>query len=1525
MTEKLLDKSSYGLLRTNPKLTGNVKIVSNETDIYLESFSANTQLSSSKFKAFKVSGESTYDKDVHKFFNNGRFPKDLAYDVFQAYSDVNILSKYKDQYEMFYSAGTRTITSTSYDESLGMFAPLYLNEQIPKYFVIFRVDGPVTVNGKNNSSQFTDISVAQTSIEFKEKILNNCTAVKTFDLSDNSKLGKYIRRYREQDGFPSAPLNVSWRKDEPFRWNGISYEFGGFTSNGKFVYEDFVTKDTTIMNFEYLVSKGFEQCGVLSANILNLEFLFDDPNVNDYEINRYFGLYVNDIEEGEFKLSGEGFFDSPLTTQTPQITSTKTISKDLNTPLEISNPNGVLLYVDGSSVSTVTGFPTSSRVNEVESIFYVKNKDDDFYTVRRGSNWGENELRLSNKKIDISKLSGLDSPEAFTYATLIDEPGHAMMSIKVLGALQDGVRISLYDGDDLISDIAANSSEAVTPGTNSGTFFNPTGGVSEIVKAITSAVNDGIPEEDRFFTASYSGDTVYLISRLTGTRFNKLKFTVNWDEYDPINIKTYPLTSTSILTQNFVGGTDKNKTQLKVNINDVDRFVSGKYIKSLKGYVQITGYVPYTLEPSSTGNSYTDIDKYMILQLEEPTPSISNTGQISLYSEFKPTFGRFSIFPIKDFDFDFYSDQYSNLGELLYEKNYYTDTALSEVGSNPDIIDFYSDGGFANLLGLLKASDPDETFDSTINSEYERLEENYLKSQAVSSRVIPYINKWGYYKGGKDVRNNPYRLNLSEAFTTNNFAPSKYDYKRSPYGFSHEWYYLSEIPSYFTDDAVEESWSYFTSAPTDSTEPAVNGGIYVPGTFQDITTNNFDEFFIADKLINGSSTVLIDRQLRYGTFEGGNDQNFAETFLRGVKVIAKKLSDPNVTVNFNANSLSYTLDSEFNDYKFSVMLVPNSPDKPRQQIKIVKNEKWKTIVMMIFITVEYDCINDSEQTIDRTSLYSLRDAYSTNSDCTPDILTDGSYTYESGLMQGALKFDSSGSWSEDPSKFLITGQPDINGSPTKFIRDLTIGLDGQYNNIQFEINNDTYSIEGITRVLSDDKFVCTTINKNGSPIFVPTFNPPNTTLRNATYVTVNGGYQKFVNLLNSVSFASIADSINKGDPSVVYETVKEDGNPVVDANGNFVQTFMLELRAPDDILKSIYVGAVPDPNKPTIFNLIDVIGYDLSLQTNPRLTPIFRHSGKYEPISYDVFKFRDPYLEYDFTNPTGSTSQIIDEDYKQKVFELTRHANTQFNSSDVSNFGQIRNLFYHKINPEDPASVLELFNDKAFQSLYPLINEVGIDYKYSYIFSSNWDPGYFDKYIDKGTKVRVIGTRSMTEKPAFFGSKNMETPDVITLETFSGVPYQENAISQPSLANGTFMYRETNSSIETYLFIEKRLEEFLFTYVKESITRYINPEFGFGNTDTLDDDVYQYIRQNLLKRYRIGSIDLYTKSSRTVGETNYTTAELDNTNKVLQGLSLEDNFSAKILNRNSFDTRLIYNKKVGYSESIGFSVSLIKK
>ena len=197
MAVRLLDKTSYNILRTNPKLTTNIKIVTDQDNVYLESFNANEQLSKKRFKSFKVDPDfSTYDKDLYRFYSEGSFPSNLAYQVKTNFSRSSVLANYGEQYEMFYASGTRSIGSEVYTQDLGMLAPLWLDEQVPDYFVIFRLDDPAAVNNLNATNALDGKDDAQTSEDFTKNVLENCTAIKTFDLTTNSPIGRYIRNYR---------------------------------------------------------------------------------------------------------------------------------------------------------------------------------------------------------------------------------------------------------------------------------------------------------------------------------------------------------------------------------------------------------------------------------------------------------------------------------------------------------------------------------------------------------------------------------------------------------------------------------------------------------------------------------------------------------------------------------------------------------------------------------------------------------------------------------------------------------------------------------------------------------------------------------------------------------------------------------------------------------------------------------------------------------------------------------------------------------------------------------------------------------------------------------------------------------------------------------------------------------------------------------------------------------------------------------------------------------------------------------
>ena len=110
MSVKILEDASFGILRTNPKITGNVKVVvDSSNNTFIESISANDELSKSKYKAVKTSASSGYQFDIARVFGNT--PTDIFFDVKKPSSDYSqkciqyqLRGKWMDQ-----STGTQNI------------------------------------------------------------------------------------------------------------------------------------------------------------------------------------------------------------------------------------------------------------------------------------------------------------------------------------------------------------------------------------------------------------------------------------------------------------------------------------------------------------------------------------------------------------------------------------------------------------------------------------------------------------------------------------------------------------------------------------------------------------------------------------------------------------------------------------------------------------------------------------------------------------------------------------------------------------------------------------------------------------------------------------------------------------------------------------------------------------------------------------------------------------------------------------------------------------------------------------------------------------------------------------------------------------------------------------------------------------------------------------------------------------------------------------------------------------------------
>jgi hypothetical protein len=279
---------SFSILRTNPGLTTNMKIVvDSDYNLFLESIDSTSELTYSRFKRKAFNKASYFEDLIPYFFKNT--PSNIAF--FIKNDDVNSMSNdFSFQYDEIYQMGARNITNNkSYVEEYEYFAPLYVKQnKLPQAFIIFRVDGPGVIElNKDN---------------FKSEILERFKTVKFFDMTDKSPLGEWLNlNFNDNQFIPNSPLDLDFRNLEFTKWNGIDYETGGYTSKSLFI-DTIIEKEKEIFELEKFVFDGFRRNKIVFPNILNLNFLFDDsPSTPDFKrkwsLNRYYGFYVDFMDK----------------------------------------------------------------------------------------------------------------------------------------------------------------------------------------------------------------------------------------------------------------------------------------------------------------------------------------------------------------------------------------------------------------------------------------------------------------------------------------------------------------------------------------------------------------------------------------------------------------------------------------------------------------------------------------------------------------------------------------------------------------------------------------------------------------------------------------------------------------------------------------------------------------------------------------------------------------------------------------------------------------------------------------------------------------------------------------------------------------------------------------------------------------------------------------------------------------------------------------------------------------------------
>ena len=331
---------SYALLRTNPKLTGNVKVVvDSDSNIYLDTFKVSTALSQKQYRKVKVSSSDYYGTNLMTKFKS--MPTTDFYKIEdQCYTLFTPAQTYKGEYYDMYRMGAKTNDDDLYKENYSIFAPICLKEYCPDFFVVFKVDKK---DGEYNEDTDSDIDKLKYFIKTGK-------VVKSYDMRQGSPLGDYVHNIIRNSSSFVGDIYESYEKDNYNRFIGISLDKGVVTSMYESPFnEDYINNQVALNDY---YTEGFERNHIVSKNIINLEFMFDDPSAELFSINTYFGLYIKVNSDQTFSCSGTSGGINEFDTELNTYQSTKSIGTENNPFIYgLATPNEFIRLTESVDIS----------------------------------------------------------------------------------------------------------------------------------------------------------------------------------------------------------------------------------------------------------------------------------------------------------------------------------------------------------------------------------------------------------------------------------------------------------------------------------------------------------------------------------------------------------------------------------------------------------------------------------------------------------------------------------------------------------------------------------------------------------------------------------------------------------------------------------------------------------------------------------------------------------------------------------------------------------------------------------------------------------------------------------------------------------------------------------------------------------------------------------------------------------------------------------------------------------------------
>ena len=1507
-----IDNKSFALLRTNPKLTSNSKLLVNSSgDLFLSSFRANKELSKIEYQKYEIKSSGIYSIDIANFYRN--LPLTQRYETLRASSDVTLFSDYEFQYEDQYQYGAIQNTTKLYDEQYKIFAPIWLEKQVPSKFVIYRIEDV------DYKTEYTEDTAGQNSRILE--LLKNATIIKTFDLGKSSKIGEYLNTHVNDKRFPNSALTINFKEGSQSTFNGIDIVNGGFTVKTEQLDRDYIQVDYPEIFSNQTITNGFERNGIVSANIINLEFLFDDYTAENYKIYRYFGIYADDIDEGNFG----------------------SIGLNIDGQLSVEYSSYKTFYdLSQFSITNVEMFPGSEQFL-VPSLQYVKDKAGTFYNIKN-----------SFKKLISEGNPGLSIPEVWSYKFLIspnnnDEKsfiGFAKNGKKITADLKEPsykgfIKVTIKDvpspndrifiGDKTeikisqynLGDYLVIADPTLPAARANGNKFSNQGSLQQIAIAIASAINNGeiITYKTKVIDTSIIIEEISAGNKRRQTAFgvyntNLVNFiTVDNGEFNDIGLNANIPNPNLWSIWTTIAGANEGQSVL-VNSSEIGDVQVGEYLKQ-KDSDKFVRIIEINQDPFNT-------DYYRVI-LNKST-KLSNDRVYEVYDEYKTVHGKFAAYDFKDFDFDFYSTRNSDLGDLVYDKYKYTNPAYKNPIDTPNepklLIGTGTVGDISFYSGLrdILSSETSKTVSKTVLlNEYDRLKENSLKETALLSRMVPTICKYEL-KNSSNARNLPYVLNVNEAFGDDNLSPNiEIDSKRNVESLNMEHFHLNRIPTNLLGSR---------KALNNYLDFAGDGGLTL-AKLESTTFNYFDKHFNWTGYYDSTNFVQtwFDNEYKrlWSKFDIGNFEKNSSTVFRGLRYVYQKRKETT-----NDVPTEFVKGIDISDYKFGAYLSynivtdQNNGIVPSNSIvfNCVKNDKFKFICVNIELNVIENDIAEDE--LDRYLLYTLSDLTLSGDIIDPRI---------------PFRIDFAGSAPGDDSPedvpFIIKASDiSIQDGTAKFTEFVKRNSAGEYAWIYFNLSGQPYAIK-VLDVIDD-----TSILVSGHPwkfdvnLAAPILFPPDESRLDPQLMALvpltgpfyysRGGENEFANLLDSISAYRYSKRFNSFG-QINYITIPADGSDPIEND------FVLSIESGVDVVNPSIIQPASDPERPKAYRLSSSqIGNIIEDREDGGYATILRRmNGDYNPIFNNIITFSeiDPYFKIGFENIPPNPSTV--------VYDQLNGKGISFDSfkQNTTNYGFISNYFYHKVNEQDSKNILKLSQTTDKLPLYPLIGEIAIDKKDINVFKSKYAKDYFTRALSGGESETTNGTLSPVEKKTFMTSTIMKVRDTYDITKFDNT--QEVSIEaldkiRFAKSNNTSIHwiEDKSQVIADFYLPTAILNELIEDGIESKFRNYVSAANSYGDKSSIKDDLQVYSNSNISPRFIIDSIKIYGIQGK-VGKGLFNQFNQTQFVSVTQTSQLTadnyvelTNFNIQSYQNDGLSFRLIYNKKYGYSNKFKVHIKI---